>query len=77
MAESSNEKFAARTAERVAEVERELTRRHEEATAVAVGKAVAAEQARQAAGFSIAKSAVKVCFCIVFFFFLFACWLSR
>eukprot|EP00904_Undaria_pinnatifida_P006545 jgi/Undpi1/301/HiC_scaffold_1.g00297.m1 len=57
--ESSNEKFAARTAERVAEVERELTRRHEEATAVAVGKAVAAEQARQAAGFSIAKSAVK------------------
>lgn len=46
--------------ERVAEVERELNRRHEGTTAVAVGRAVATEQARQAAGLSIAKSAVKV-----------------
>ena len=54
------ETVAARTAERVAEVERALNRKHEEAVAAAVGRAVAAVQARQAAGFSIPKSAVKV-----------------
>ncbi|CAM9982470.1 unnamed protein product [Scytosiphon promiscuus] len=49
----------ARIMRRVAAVERDIHSRHEGAVASAVKEAVAAEQARQAAGLSIAKSALK------------------
>ena len=61
-------KFAAVVEERVAAVQQELEKRYESRVAeeldkrlaAAVGTAVSAEQSRQAAGRSIAKSAVKV-----------------
>lgn len=49
-----------RVKERVAALERDIYSRHEGIVAKAVVAAVAAEQARQAAGLSIAKSALKV-----------------
>lgn len=49
-----------RVKDRVAAIERDIYSRHEGAVRSAVAAAVAAEQARQAAGLSIAKSALKV-----------------
>ncbi|CAN0278749.1 unnamed protein product, partial [Ectocarpus fasciculatus] len=51
--------FDAKTEERVEGVKRELSARYEELVAAEVTKAVAAEQAKQTAGLSIAKSALK------------------